>query len=71
MPSIHLLNGHKIGLFVSPCLKMPSQNYMWELSEIFFISMGVVVQELLTYDAIHCTIGINMGEASYGAVIAP
>ena len=49
---------------------MPSQNYMWELSEIW-ISPGVVVQESLTHDAIHCTIGINMGEASYGAIIAP
>ncbi len=46
---------------------------MWELSEIFCISTGVVVQESLAYDydAIHCTIGINMGEASYGAIIAP
>ena len=50
---------------------MPSQNYMWELSEVFWISTGVIVQESLTYDAIHCTIGINMGEASYGAIIAP
>ena len=50
---------------------MPSQNYMWELSEIIWISTGVVVQESLTYDAIHFTIGINMGEASYGAIIAP